>query len=175
MDKSIDKLERWIKEQVVYADDGSINAQLTSENFLMVCGENGNVEIKTLALATGIARSQFYNVKVVVERVATLRERLNKEYPNNFVGSKDSKKIKQSKEKPIEVEAYNKKDEILKELSRDKSRLEKQLHEERSKIEKLEKENESLKKRLQLYYPTIRALQNSGAMPSLPPINGVDT
>lgn len=174
MDKSIDKLKRWIKEQDAFDKDGEIDHRVTVENFLKVCGESGNVEIKTLALITGIARSQFYNVESVKEEVAELRKKLNKDYPNHFVGSKDSKKIKQSKDKPIEVEAYDKTDGILKELSRDKSRLEKQLHEERSKLEKLEKENESLKKRLQLYYPTIRALQNSGAMPSLPRINGMD-
>jgi len=108
-----------------------------------------------------------------VDRVSQLKTELNKRYPSHFVGPKDTKKIKQSKDKPIEVEAYSKTEGILKELSRDKSRLEKQLNQEKAKSDKLHKENESLKNRLKLYAPTIRALQNMGAMPSLPPSSGI--
>lgn len=175
MVSSTDIFKQWIFEQYAYDESGNIDDRVTIDNFLRVCGETGNVEIKTLALITGITRSQFYQVKDNVDRVSQLKTELNKRYPNHFVGPKDSKKIEQSKDKPIELEAYSKTEGILKELSRDKSRLEKQLHQEKAKSDKLHKENEALKKRLQLYTPTIRALEKMGAMPSLPPISGMGT
>jgi len=170
MPRSLDKLNKWIEEQIVYNDDGSINNEITRLNYLAVCGESGNVDITQLAAATGVARSQFYHIDVVKERVKKLKENLNKKYPSYFVGIKDSQKTKRAKGKPVEVEKYDKTDHIVKELSRDKSRLEKQLHEERAKNAQLEKDIDSLKKRLQLYGPTIKALQKIGAMPALPPM-----
>jgi septal ring factor EnvC (AmiA/AmiB activator) len=174
MPKSLDKINQWIQEQTIYNEDGSIDNHATIHNFLSVCGESGQIEVKKLAEATGIARSQFYQVDVVKERVAKLRENLNKKYPNFFVGKKDSKKTARSKDKPFEAVTFDKTDHVVKELAREKSRLEKQLFEERSKIAQLEKENEALKKRLALYAPTIKAMQTLGVAPPLPVIAGSD-
>ena len=69
MVSSTDKFNQWIAEQYAYDESGNIDDRVTIDNFLQVCGETGNVEIKTLALITGITRSQFYQVKDNVDRV----------------------------------------------------------------------------------------------------------
>jgi len=49
MTKSLEKLNAWISEQVVYTDDGLIDSAQTIKNYLSVCGETGSIEVKRLA------------------------------------------------------------------------------------------------------------------------------
>ncbi|MFK5947287.1 MAG: hypothetical protein QM500_00780 [Methylococcales bacterium] len=164
MSGALEKINKWIIEQVVYKDDGDIDDAATTQNYLQVCGENGSIEIKSLSHATGVTRSQFYQNKEVGERIKELRKNLNNKYPNYFVGEK--KKNNTPKDKEIETPEYDKTGSLVKELARDKSKLEKMLHQERAKSSRLEKDIIILRNKMKLYEPTINAMQKLGIMPS---------